>query len=149
MTTGNSAVLSQIDREILGILEGNGRITWQELGRVVSLSPNAAAERVRRLERRGVIAGFRAVVDPVALGRVVTAAVGVKVTPGGDRVAVERWFSEHDEVVEVVHLTGRFDYELRVTTATTAGLDQVLVAMKSQVDVAETETRVILRQVKP
>lgn len=149
MPSVDSAVPDPIDRRILGILAEDGRISWQALGRKVSLSPNAVAERVRRLERKGVIAGFRAVIDPAALGRTIAGAVGVKVTPGGDRAAVEEWFALHDEIVEVVHLTGRFDYELRVATATTADLDRVLVEMKSQVPVAETETRVILRQVKP
>ena len=57
-------ILDTIDREILGELERDGRISWQELGRRVRLSPNATGDRVRRLERRGIITGYRAVVDP-------------------------------------------------------------------------------------
>ena len=61
--------IDKIDREILSILQTDGRIAWQTLGDRVHLSPNAVAERVRRLTRTGVIKGFRAEINQAALGR--------------------------------------------------------------------------------
>ena len=60
--------LDDIDHDILAVLARDGRIGWQALGPRVGLSANAAAERVRRLERAGVITGYTVRVDPIALG---------------------------------------------------------------------------------
>jgi Lrp/AsnC family leucine-responsive transcriptional regulator len=70
--------LDSTDRQIIGELARNGRIPFAELGRRVSLSSPAVAERVRRLEQAGVITGYRAEIDPRALGYQLTAIVRVK-----------------------------------------------------------------------
>ena len=64
-----SVSIDHIDREILSILQSDGRIAWQTLGDRVHLSPNAVADRVRRLTKAGVITGFGARVNQAALGR--------------------------------------------------------------------------------
>ena len=70
--------IDAVDRQIIGELIADGRISLTELGRRVSLSPPAVAERVRRLEQAGVITGYRAEIDPRALGYGLTAIVRVK-----------------------------------------------------------------------
>jgi Lrp/AsnC family leucine-responsive transcriptional regulator len=142
-----SATLDTIDREILGELQHDGRVSWQELGRRVRLSPNATGDRVRRLERRGVIESYRAVVNPAALGRTLEALVSVRLAPNSDAWDLEQRLIEWPEVEEAVHVTGRFDFELRVATSGPRGLDDLLVAMKREMGVAETETRLVLRRV--
>ncbi len=74
--------LDQIDQRIIGELVKDGRVPIAELGRRVNLSPPAVSERVQRLELAGVITGYRAVVDPRALGYQLTAIVRVKPSPG-------------------------------------------------------------------
>jgi Lrp/AsnC family transcriptional regulator, leucine-responsive regulatory protein len=74
----NRQRIDDIDRKILGELTTDGRVTFAELGRRVSLSPPAVAERVQRLERSGVITGYRAEVDPRRLGYEMTAIVRIK-----------------------------------------------------------------------
>ncbi len=74
--------MDQTDRRILGELAGDGRVSMAELGRRVSLSSPAVAERVQRLERDGVITGYRAQIDPRALGYELTAIVRIKPAPG-------------------------------------------------------------------
>jgi Lrp/AsnC family transcriptional regulator, leucine-responsive regulatory protein len=76
------APLDGTDRRIIGELSANGRITFAELGRRVSLSSPAVAERVQRLERAGVITGYRAEIDPRAIGYPLTAIVRVRPAPG-------------------------------------------------------------------
>src|SRR4051812_14647788 len=71
------AAIDRIDEQILSILRDDGRIGWSELGARVHLSPNAAAERVRRLVRSGVIRRFAAEIDPAALGRTLEAVIDV------------------------------------------------------------------------
>lgn len=74
--------LDATDRRIIGELSTEGRVPLAELGRRVSLSSPAVAERVQRLERVGVITGYRAEIDPRALGYTLTAIVRVKPAPG-------------------------------------------------------------------
>lgn len=140
--------IDDIDREILRVLEHDGRIGWQQLGPKVGLSPNAAAERVRRLERRGIITGYRAVVDPIALGRNLEALVFVKMVPNGDRGPFERFVAEHDAIDDCVHLTGAHDYVMRVHCFHAGELDDLLMGMKREAFVADTETRVMLHRVR-
>jgi Lrp/AsnC family transcriptional regulator, leucine-responsive regulatory protein len=70
--------LDAVDRQIIGELTIDGRISFAELGRRTHLSPPAVIERVRRLEQAGVITGYRAEIDPRALGYQLTAIVRVK-----------------------------------------------------------------------
>lgn len=60
--------LDRLDRRILDELQRHGRLSWTELGERIGLSTSPCAERVRRLERQGVILGYHAQVDPAALG---------------------------------------------------------------------------------
>src|SRR5438552_18017765 len=74
--------LDDTDRKIVGQLTSDGRVSLAELGRRVNLSSPAVAERVQRLERAGVITGYRAEIDPRMLGYPLTAIVRVKPAPG-------------------------------------------------------------------
>src|SRR5213076_1159239 len=74
--------LDATDRRIVGELTSDGRVSFAELGRRVSLSSPAVAERVQRLERAGVITGYRAEIDPRTLGYQLTAIVRIKPAPG-------------------------------------------------------------------
>ena len=96
---------SEIDRRIIGELVENGRLSFAELGRRVNLSPPAVAERVQRLERSGVIAGYRAEIDPKALGYPLTAIIRVKPAPG-QLVRIPELAAEIPQVGECHRITG-------------------------------------------
>ena len=98
-------VFSEIDRRIIGELVENGRLSFAELGRRVNLSPPAVAERVQRLERSGVIAGYRAEIDPKALGYPLTAIIRVKPAPG-QLVRIPELAAEIPQVGECHRITG-------------------------------------------
>ena len=98
-------VFSEIDRRIIGELAENGRLSFAELGRRVNLSPPAVAERVQRLERSGVIAGYRAEIDPKALGYPLTAIIRVKPAPG-QLVRIPELAAEIPQVGECHRITG-------------------------------------------
>jgi len=123
----------------------DGRISWSDLGAAVGLSANAAAERVRRLRRAGVITGFVAQVDPAAGGRTVEALVGVTLSTGTDSDKFAAAAARLEPVSEVLHLTGAPDYQLRVSCRDTAELDVLLRTLRNRLGAADTETTIILR----
>lgn len=142
-----SAPLDAIDRALVEALCVDGRASYQELGKTIGLSPTATADRVRRLVRTGVIRGFRAVVDAEHIGRTVEAAIDVRLELGTDRDEFVAVLRAHPAVVEAVHVTGHFDYQLRVFCSGTAELDAVLGSLKSNGIVVETSTRVLLHRI--
>lgn len=101
------------DRKILGELTTDGRVSFAELGRRVSLSPPAVAERVQRLERAGVITGYRAEVDPRCLGYVMTAIVRIKPAPG-QLPRIPELAAEIPEIGECHRITGEDCFILKV-----------------------------------
>ncbi len=122
-------------------------MSYRELGEQVSLSANATAERVRRLRQRGVIAGFRAIIDPAAAGRDLVAIVDVRLGAPNDAERFERLAEGIEEVTDAVHLTGRFDYQLRVACSDTTALDALIKSLKTNGGASETDTRIALRTV--
>src|SRR4051794_41264097 len=82
VNASNLRKIDPTDRKIIGELSADGRVALAELGRRVNLSSPAVAERVQRLERAGVITGYRAEIDPRALGYQLTAIVRIKPAPG-------------------------------------------------------------------
>ena len=142
-----NAVLDAVDREIIDSLVGNARLSFRELGERVSLSPNAAAERVRRLRERGVITGFTTRVDPGAAGRTLIALMDVRLEGPGDSSRFERLIESADEITDAMHVTGRFDYQLRVACRDASHLDTLIRLLKKKGGVTETDTRLALRTV--
>jgi Lrp/AsnC family leucine-responsive transcriptional regulator len=139
-----SSAVDALDREILGILQTDGRISWQMLGDRVGLSANAVAERVRRLIRTGVIKGFRAEVNQEALGRSLEAIIHVRMphTQGFDDAVMKR-----DDVLWAAHVTGESDVTVAVACAGTSGLDHFLKWLQRE-GATETRTDVVLNKIR-
>jgi Lrp/AsnC family leucine-responsive transcriptional regulator len=137
--------MNEIDGEILRILREDGRISWRDLGAAVGLSANAVADRVRRLRNEGVITGFMAIVDPGAGGRKLEALVGVTVAADTDSDDFAAAAARLEPVLEVLHLSGTPDYQLRVACRDTAELDVLLRTLRKRCGAADTETTLILR----
>ena len=121
----NDAPLDELDRRIVGELQQDGRLTMAELGRRVSLSPPAVADRVQRLERRGVITGYHARVDPKAVGYPVAAVV--RVAPAQGRLQKIRDVARETlEVVECHRITGEDCFLLKLHLRSLDDLEGVL-----------------------
>lgn len=142
-----SEALDAIDVALVDALSVDGRATYRDLGRTVGLSPTATADRVRRLRATGVIKGFRAVVDAERLGRTVEAAVDVRLESGADRSTFAAVLRSLPAVVEAVHVTGQYDYMLRLFCSGTAELDGVLTALKERGGVVDSQTRLLLHRI--
>jgi Lrp/AsnC family leucine-responsive transcriptional regulator len=105
--------LDQIDQKIIGELITDGRMPLAELGRRVNLSPPAVSERVQRLEHAGVITGYRAVIDPRALGYQLTAIVRVRPT-AGQLHRIPELALQIPEVAECHRITGEDCFYLKL-----------------------------------
>jgi Lrp/AsnC family leucine-responsive transcriptional regulator len=121
----DSMLLDRTNRRIVSELAAEGRLSMAELGRRVGLSPPAVAERVQRLERRGVITGYRAELDPRALGYPLLALVRVK--PGLRQLdKVRELAADTPEVVECHRVTGEDCFVLKVCLPSIDALGTIL-----------------------
>lgn len=135
------------DSKILGILQREARITYSELGRRVGLSTNAAAARVRRLETSGVILGYRAILGSEApeAGPGLQAFIDVRLKPETESRSFLEWSRNDPAVQDAVHVTGPYDYLLRVSVPTMKALDELLHRLKTGSGAIQTQTRLALR----
>lgn len=142
-----SSAVDQIDREIIDQLGANARISWRELAERVHLSPTSVADRVRRLERTGVIQGYTVRVDPAALGRTVRAVVDASLGPGDQVDRFEAALAARDEVRFAAYVTGTADYSINVECEGAEGLDAFVRWLRADAGVVRTETKLLLRVV--
>ena len=143
--------LDKFDRLILDILAVDARISITELARRVGLSKTPVQARLRRLERSGVIRGYRALLDPIRLGRDHVAFVEVKLSD--TREAALRAFNEAAlgvAEIEQCHLiAGAFDYLLKVRTTSMSRYRAVLAERISTLPhVSSTSTYVAMQAIK-
>jgi Lrp/AsnC family transcriptional regulator, leucine-responsive regulatory protein len=108
--------MDAIDRDILRHLQEDGRMSNLDLARAIKLSPTPTLRRVRELERRGAIRGYRAIVDPEAVQRSFQVLVWIDLVQGTREVieAFERALLDIPDVVEAQRLFGEPDYLVRV-----------------------------------
>jgi Lrp/AsnC family leucine-responsive transcriptional regulator len=111
--------------EIVRLLQKNPRMSVAELARKIGMSNPAARERVLRLERSGLIAGYRLELDPKAFGHEITAFVRIRPLPG-HLPKISALAKRIPEVVECHRITGEDCFILKVHLPEIASLDQVL-----------------------
>lgn len=142
--------LDQIDHKILIHLQANARITNADLAEKVGLSPTPCLRRLRRLEREGVIKGYRTDVDRDVLGLPVTVIILVKLEKEDEISlrAFEQSLQEREEVMECHLVTGKFDYFIRVVLPTLTAYESFLSETLLRTDnVATIESSFTLREV--
>jgi Lrp/AsnC family leucine-responsive transcriptional regulator len=117
--------VDSLDEQILAALQENGRLTMKSLAEQVGLSSPAMIERVRRLEERGVISGYRAIVAPAALGRPISALIAATVDRR-DQDAFNRLVQEQAAVAEVHRTTGDATHLVKVNVPDMATLEKLV-----------------------
>jgi Lrp/AsnC family transcriptional regulator, leucine-responsive regulatory protein len=135
--------VEEIDRRILSLLCRDGRMSFTDLSRETGLSVSATHQRVRRLERRGLIKGYVAVIDPADAGLPLTAFVSIKpFDPAAPDDAPERLASL--AAVEACHsVAGDENYILKVRVASPAALEELLQEIRALANVS-TRTTIVL-----
>jgi Lrp/AsnC family leucine-responsive transcriptional regulator len=137
-----------IDVQILGMLQENGRVSQHDIARAVGLSAPAVSERVRKLEERGVIRGYTALLDPRALGQDITAFIAVGISGSRHHPDFRARATELPEVAECHSVTGEGSHLLKVRVGNTAGLESLLAEIQAWPGVQWTTTSLVLSTVK-
>jgi Lrp/AsnC family transcriptional regulator, leucine-responsive regulatory protein len=135
--------VEEIDRQILVLLAEDGRMSFTDLARETGLSVSAVHQRVRRLQKRGVIRGFSAQLDPDEIGLPMTAFISIKpIDPAAPDDAPERL--AHLTAIEACHsVAGDENYILKVRVSSPSALEELLQQIRSSAHV-NTRTTIVL-----
>ncbi|WP_197916427.1 Lrp/AsnC family transcriptional regulator [Thiosulfatihalobacter marinus] len=143
--------LDRFDRAILEVLAADGRVSITDLAQQIGLSKSPTQARLRRLEKEGVITGYRALLDPVRLGLDHVAFVEVKLTDTREAAlrAFNKAVAQVPEIEQAHMIASHFDYLLKVRTRDMAAYRAVLGERISALPhVASTSTYVAMEAVK-
>jgi Lrp/AsnC family leucine-responsive transcriptional regulator len=135
--------LSDIDRQIVGLLATDGRMSYTDLGKATGLSTSAVHQRVRRLEQRGVIRGYSAVIDPEAIGLPLTAFISVTPLDQSAPDDVPDRLSGFAEIEACHSVAGEESYILKVRVRAPSDLETLLARIRSEANVS-TRTTIVL-----
>ena len=143
--------LDRFDKAILRVLAGQGRISITDLAREIGLSKSPTQARLRRLEREGVISGYRALIDPIRLGLDHVSFVELSMTDTREAslAAFKAAVLKIPEVEQVHLIAGNFDYLLKIRTQSMSDYRRVLAEQISTLPhVSKTSTYVAMEAVK-
>ncbi|HEY9646049.1 MAG TPA: Lrp/AsnC family transcriptional regulator [Chroococcidiopsis sp.] len=141
--------LDALDCKVIQHLMVQGRMTWAELAGILELSAPAAADRVRRLEDRGVITGYAAQVNAELVGSHLTAFVAVTLERPEHRDPFLKKVQELAEIQECHHVAGDDDYWLKVRCANTKDLERLVSdELKGLSGILRTRTTIVLSTTK-
>jgi Lrp/AsnC family leucine-responsive transcriptional regulator len=141
--------LDPIDLILINLLQRDARTTQVQLAKAVGLSQPAVAERIKKLEEKGVIRGYVAQVDAVALGKDITAFVGVTIEHPKFFDGFMKKVKSMPDVLEAHRVAGNDSYLLKVRTENTRSLDVLLVeTLRTIPGVTRTHTTIVLTSIK-
>lgn len=141
-------MLDQIDVQILDILQKEGRIQRNKIAEKVGLTIPAVSERMRKLEKKGIIEGYHAKVNSAAIGKDVAAFVFVMTSPSSNYDEFVRRSREVSDIIECHSITGEGSHLLKVQTDNTAALEKLLSKIQSWPGVLQTRTYIVLSSYK-
>lgn len=142
-------MLDTLDYKIIEMLSLNGRMTWAELASALNLSAPSTAERVKRLEEKGIIKGYSLRLNYQLLGYTVTAFVAVTLMHPKYIADFTAAVNNLSEIEECHHVAGDDDYLLKVRSKTTQDLDDFLnTKLKLIKGISRTRTTIVLSSTK-
>ena len=131
-----------MDRTILGALEADARLTYSDIGKRVGLAPSSVHDRVRKLERKGVIKGYRAEIDFDKVDLPITAFVSLALRPQSPDNIPAR-VEEFPLVESCYSVAGDNSYALIVRAPSTKALEELLDALRAKLEVVTRSTIVL------
>src|SRR4051794_31361528 len=141
--------LDDIDRKLLTLLQDDDRLALAELSKTLGAPASTINDRIKRLTRLGLIAGFHARVSPEALGLNLLAFMLVSWSNPKVEPVFLKWVAASPAVLECHHITGAWNYLLKVRVATTRDLEKFLAqTVKAVKGVERTETLIVLSSAK-
>lgn len=145
----NFSMIDEIDALLLDILQYNARTSQVELARSVGLAPSAVTERLKKLEAKGAIKDYVALIDPRVVDRGLLAFVSVRTSEHGPDMPSAVELSRIPDVLEVHHVAGDDCYLLKVRARDAEHLGQILrQQIASTASVTSTRTTIVLETVK-
>jgi Lrp/AsnC family leucine-responsive transcriptional regulator len=136
--------VDDVDLRLVSALVADARTSYAELARLVGLSAPSVHDRVRRLERSGVIRGYSADIDPHAVGLGVTALVGIHQREGVEQEDLAEALAQVDEVEDCWFVAGEEAFVVKVRVADVDALEHALGVLRRTPGVARTRTTVVL-----
>ena len=130
------------DRKILALLQADARLGYAEIGKKVGLAASSVHDRVRKLEKTGVIRGYRADIDHEQAGFPITAIVSLALRPGSPS-EVPALVSEFELVESCYSVAGDNSYALLVRAPSTKDLEELLDALRAKLEVVTRATVVL------
>ena len=143
--------LDAIDLRILDLLQHEGRLTMTELGERIGLSTSPCSQRVKRLERLGVITGYHARIDPAAAGKTLLVFVEITLAEKSEQIfkKVREELAHMPEVLECHLVSGSFDYLVKARLGGMPEYRQLLGSMLKRIPVAaQSNSYVVMEEVK-
>lgn len=136
-------VEDELDRSILALLGAQGRMSYADLARETGLSTSAVHQRVRRLEERGVISGYRAVIDPRAIGLPLTALIDLTPLDPSAPDDIPQRVESFEEIESCWSVAGSASYVVKVRVTEPADLEDLLARIRAAAGVS-TRTTIVL-----
>lgn len=136
--------MDEIDRRIVQLLQTQARMSYAELARQVGLTSPSVQERVAKLERNEVITGYRAAINPEAVGLGITALIGIVTLAGSEYTDVADGIRQITEVESCYFMAGEESYLLKVRVGTMAELEQLVTRLSRLPGVGGTRTTIAL-----
>ncbi|HEV8528799.1 MAG TPA: Lrp/AsnC family transcriptional regulator [Actinomycetes bacterium] len=135
--------MEDLDRQIIRLLSRDGRMSYTDLGKAAGLSISAVHQRVRRLEQRGVIKGYAALVDAEAVGLPLTAFISVKPLEASAPDDTAERLADLSEIEACHSVAGEENYILKVRVGSPADLEMLIGVIRAKAGVS-TRTTVVL-----
>lgn len=143
-----AASLDEIDRKIIGLLQQDGRMTHAALGKAVGLTAPSVFERVRKLEQRGVIRGYAAMIDGAAVGRPLTAFIRIMAAADERYDAGVEALRNDPDILEFFHVAGEDCFLLKTKVHDPGDLEEILRRIRSVITVQRSVTMIAIATVK-
>ena len=132
--------MDTIDYQIIKLLQNNGRISIKKLAEIVSLTPPAVAERIRKLEETGVIMGYRAIINPKKLGKNIKAIITLTLSPDKRKEFID-FADKNDCILECHHVTGEVSMIIKAIFNDMSDLEALVGKIQQY---GNTQTHIIL-----
>jgi Lrp/AsnC family transcriptional regulator, leucine-responsive regulatory protein len=142
-------VIDAIDRKIIDLLQCNARLSNAEMAEAVGLNVSSVHERVKKMERKGIIKGYVAVTDPEKLGKPLLAFVRLTVSShDAVRDGIQKLCESEPDILECHNVAGEDCYVLKVRAAGPKQLEKLLLAIKNSADTGRSVTNIVLSTFK-
>jgi len=139
--------MDHLDERIIELLSTDGRKSYRDIARTLSVSLSTVSNRIKALEQQGVIRGYRAIVDTEKLGYTLTALINLKISRG-KLIEVQQIIAKDPHVEAVFDITGDWDSLVRAHFKETRDLNTFIKRILTIPDVERTNTQLILNIVK-